>query len=627
MIKLKRLITHNFLSYEDEDIILDRNALVLISGRNNSNDSYVSNGTGKSALLAGISYAIYGKTITGISGDSVVNKEHGTDSHVFLYFSIGKSNYRIERYRKGHEGNGNKLRLYLDDTEVTSSTNAKTEEKIQTIIDIPFATYANTIEYGQGDVPIFAQATDSEKKKIIESIANTMVYSVARDKAADKKKELSYKLQSVDSSIGSLGTQLNLLNQYKSQNLSALQEFNQRKKEYEEEIKKNDENLAKENDKLAGYTKEYNLVQSSFDEDEYAKVSKKITDSQEVYNTWKDRYNTVVRNGKQDKDSYTQMFKQYKDIDTQSVCPTCGQPVTNEHRQKEKVNLGGKLKELVPVIKDEAAKATEYKNKAIEAYNIYKDNVNKSDAVLKKQQQVRKSLLDINRKISTCKDEINKLSYSSKSYKKLLANHPVIQDYDKDIKSTEDKVAKEKVNKKVISEEKYKYEILADKVFSRRGVPSLALDLVIPFLNEHTNSYLSKLSGSVLSVDMSSQTLNSDNTVSDRFSLKVYNASGADDYQNCSAGEKKRIDIAISFAIQDLLNSNSKTKMNIAIYDECFDGLDEVGTENVVDIMREKQKDIGTVFVITHNDHLKDLFENVINITKGTDGISKVEKD
>ncbi|MCP6717520.1 hypothetical protein NL524_30015, partial [Klebsiella pneumoniae] len=85
----------------------------------------------------------------------------------------------------------------------------------------------------------------------------------------------------------------------------------------------------------------------------------------------------------------------------------------------------------------------------------------------------------------------------------------------------------------------------------------MAMDLIIPFLNEHTNHYLAKLSGSLLTVNMDTQTMNADKTLADKFNLQVFNGAGADNYLNCSAGEKKRIDIAISFAIQDLQNSKS----------------------------------------------------------------------
>ena len=62
---------------------------------------------------------------------------------------------------------------------------------------------------------------------------------------------------------------------------------------------------------------------------------------------------------------------------------------------------------------------------------------------------------------------------------------------------------------------------------------------------------------------------------------------------------------------------------NLAIYDECFEGLDEVGSENVIKLLRERLDRLETIFVITHNDHLKTLFEQVVTVQK-IDGLSKI---
>ena len=67
-------------------------------------------------------------------------------------------------------------------------------------------------------------------------------------------------------------------------------------------------------------------------------------------------------------------------------------------------------------------------------------------------------------------------------------------------------------------------------------------------------------------------------------------------------------------------------KTNFIAYDEVFDGLDEVGTERIMHILKERVKDIPTVFVISHNDKLKELFEKTIRITKQK-GLSTIEQE
>ena len=46
MIKFKRAVLHNFLSYHDAELNLDNQGVTLIEGVNNSNDAYTSSGSG-----------------------------------------------------------------------------------------------------------------------------------------------------------------------------------------------------------------------------------------------------------------------------------------------------------------------------------------------------------------------------------------------------------------------------------------------------------------------------------------------------------------------------------------------------------------------------------------------------
>ena len=71
--------------------------------------------------------------------------------------------------------------------------------------------------------------------------------------------------------------------------------------------------------------------------------------------------------------------------------------------------------------------------------------------------------------------------------------------------------------------------------------------------------------------------------------------------------------------------SKEDISTNIALYDEVFDGLDSIGCENVVKLLKDRTKKVSTIFVITHNTELKSLFEQRIKIIK-EEGISKLEE-
>jgi len=102
----------------------------------------------------------------------------------------------------------------------------------------------------------------------------------------------------------------------------------------------------------------------------------------------------------------------------------------------------------------------------------------------------------------------------------------------------------------------------------------------------------------------------------DKFSVDVKNMNGDSEYRGNSGGEKRRVDIAINMALQDLVTSRSNKSMDLIVYDEVFDGLDATGCEAVIELLQDKAKVFGTVLVVTHNDNLKQLFTKSMTVTK-----------
>ena len=625
MMRLTKLELHNYLSFKDATLHLDKRGLTMIAGENNSNDTYNSNGAGKSSLLSGITYALYGKTVENVSGDAIINKQAGTDCHVYLEFYIGKTKYRIERYRKGKKNNRNKVKLFANDNEITLATNAKTEEEIQHLVNIPYDTYVNTVMYGQGDVPVFSQATDKGKKEILETLANTYLYAKARDVSADKQKEYENTLDKYKIDLENKKSSLETTIQYQKtadENYKlAMQRKNEYKAEYLEASKsKKQKESQLEQEKLV-------LSRITTETSNKRRALPNYQSIQNEYNQLNSKYISLSSSIKNNQLTGIRLQEQLKDLDTQKICPTCGQVVTNEHKEVEKKSLTSQLVSVLQELqqqiksKEELEPQLQQVKKQLDALSSQSNDILNSNRKLDAQVQAQSN------KVNAVQRDIDIISANMQALDRQI-KEPVAQQYfTGNISKLKDeiKALEEHINSTDKQIEIYK--TLAGKVFSRQGIQSMAMDLIVPFLNEHANTYLSKLSGSVLQINMSTQTLNANSTLSDKFDLQVSNASGADSYTNCSAGERKRIDIAIAFAIQDLLNSDSNRGINVAVYDECFDGLDAIGAENVISIMQDKQKEVGTIFVITHNSSLSDLFDNIITVSKGANGISVLEDE
>lgn len=93
-----------------------------------------------------------------------------------------------------------------------------------------------------------------------------------------------------------------------------------------------------------------------------------------------------------------------------------------------------------------------------------------------------------------------------------------------------------------------------------------------------------------------------------------------------SGGEKQRLNLAILFALNNLVKSNLSTKMNIMFLDEILStSLDERGISTVLGLLEDMKENKETVFIIDHKDNFKDYpaFEH-IKIEKDKDGFSHI---
>ena len=103
MIQLKNITLRNFLSIGavTQAVDFDKKDLTLILGENlDLGGDGARNGTGKTTLIQGLSYALFGVPINDIRKDNLVNRTNGKGMMVTLEFTANGKDYKIERGRK-----------------------------------------------------------------------------------------------------------------------------------------------------------------------------------------------------------------------------------------------------------------------------------------------------------------------------------------------------------------------------------------------------------------------------------------------------------------------------------------------------------------------------------------------
>ena len=172
-------------------------------------------------------------------------------------------------------------------------------------------------------------------------------------------------------------------------------------------------------------------------------------------------------------------------------------------------------------------------------------------------------------------------------------------------------------------EETIKYYKFWEVGFGNKGIKALLFDSVIPFLNDYVGRYISILSDDTIDIKFSSyKQLKSREGVKEEFDIRITNKNGSKMYKGNSGGERRRIDLAILLAFQKLVSTRSNKQLKFVLYDEVFESLDKIGSQRVVELLKQEYSADGTCIVVTHNSALKPFFPSSIKVEK-VNGISR----
>lgn len=631
MLKFKKIEANNYKSFESFSLDLEDRGLMLVEGINKANDSFDSNGSGKSSLLEAISYAIYDIGALSIRADEVVNRTEGKNTYVKLHLEQDGVPYRIERYRK-HKKHKNKVLLFQDGEEITGATNRDTNEMIEDIIGVTIETYMNSIMYGQGTEPLFSEATDKGKKEILENITNISIYAKAQEIAKEKVKESRHKEGDIELHIEEIEWRIESIRDSVKRELERYESIKKMIHTREEELehaKAERKNFPQSNlRKLKNDLKKLGAPLPEFIENR-APLNRKNEELNEV----EGKAQQFVQAINQIKATITSKRNEQAKLDTAEVCPTCGTKLSNGHAKIHYQELQQEIDELESKVKT-------YEKNYVDVFEPLlaeaKDGVREAEIDLEanrqeynntryerdmKEQQLQGQIQTFETNKEQLIAEVERAKKALEEVKKLP--EPDLREEELEKLEREITGYKEELNNLFIAKTQYEDVV---KAFSNSGIRSVVLDLVTPTLTNSANRYLNILSESVLQVEFTTQVENASGELADRFDVAVVNNGEETTFQTLSQGEKTRVNVAISLALQDLVYSNSHLKTNLALYDEVFDGLDDKGISSVIEILEDKADEIGTVFVITHSNTMKPLFENVITVEK-ENGTSRIREE
>lgn len=155
-----------------------------------------------------------------------------------------------------------------------------------------------------------------------------------------------------------------------------------------------------------------------------------------------------------------------------------------------------------------------------------------------------------------------------------------------------------------------------ETAFSEKGLIRYIIRNILEYFNMKVNEYVSILTDSQFSVEFN-----------DDLSEEITNNGKDTKYISLSGGEKRKVNLAIMLALQDLSSKISKTDCNLMFFDEVCDNIDDSGIEsvnNLLTVLKDQCPD-KIILMITHNNRLQELLSEsqAINVTKKK-GISRI---
>ena len=242
------------------------------------------------------------------------------------------------------------------------------------------------------------------------------------------------------------------------------------------------------------------------------------------------------------------------------------------------------------------------KNKFVDDKKKLSDNIsNIDDNLILESKHKLAAIEGIKNKIQKVKDAIVEHKYIIGEIKTSIADdNELIKTLLDDIEKHNIKIKEYELTTKEITQ-KIKICEFWKNAFSSSGIPSMLIDESIPFMNRKISAYLDMMSNGRYIVTFDTLHETKSGEFKDKISVNVYDAeTHSNSRVNLSGGQTKLVDIATILTLSDLQESVQKFKVNILLFDEIFDALDDENISNVSKLLRTIVAKDKAINIITH---------------------------
>lgn len=575
MITIKEMRWSNIFSYgQNNRIQFDRNPITQLVGKN---------GHGKSSVALILEEVLFNKNSKGIKKADILNR-YVKDKQYTIELDLDKDgdSYTIKTVR----GTTQNVRLYKNNKDISSHTATSTYKTIEELLGMDHKAFSQIVYQSNASSLEFLTATDTVRKKFLIDLLDLGQYGKAADIFKEIANDLSKEIAATDAKVKTVSGWLEKYEKVQLEKIDLLP------------VPELDQSLVLQVNKLAAQLTNLDSTNKKISQNNTYKTLHSNIQLIPIPEMPKDisvELNNKLAVLNKDIVDSEQFIKKMKAL--HGTCPTCLSTIDEtkvEDLIEEKSSLIDTAKIAIDGISQQIADFKQRKQVWATAvklqedwekyYNLIDDTL---PTELLDKSNIESNIKNLNESISKIKVQIQN---SIEHNKQAEANNAKVDTISKQLIEFTEELDTYSTLLSQLNEKMSIINILT-KTFSTNGLVAYKIESLVKDLEELTNKYLVDLSDGrfQISFQMSSK---------DKLNVIITDNGKDIEILALSGGERARVNAATLLAIRKLMQSLSKTRINLLILDETIEALDVDGKEKLIEtLLRE---DSLNTFLVSH---------------------------
>ena len=555
-------------------VTLNQDELTLVLGNNiDLGGDGSRNGTGKTTLINALSYGLYGKALTNIKQNNLINKTNGKGMMVTVDFTYNGNDYRIERGRSPNVFHFLRDGMELGDNSIENAGQGEmrmTQVEVESIIGISHAMFKHIVALNTYTEP-FLSLRSSDQRELIEELLGITELSRKAEVLREISKNTKEQIKEEEYTLkGKEDTNTRIL--------KSIKDIERRQKVWSNKQTTDVEALESALNSLSHVDIKAELQNHAL----LVTYNENLTARNQA-TSW---INSIESDNTKQSILVERLESEIKLIEDHK-CHSCGQDIHDTQQEEILTAKNTQKNEAVSQLATNESSLIEHNtlidgigsvgDKPLTFYDTLSDAYEHQNSVEKLAEQI----------------ELNKKTEDP--YAEQIADMRDSSLEDVDYGHMNSLVS-------LLEHQEFLMKLLTNKdSFIRKKI----IDQNLSYLNSRLAYYLDKLG---LPHDVIFQ---SDLTV------EITELGRDLDFDNLSRGERNRLILGLSWSFRDIFESLYST-INVLFVDELIDsGMDTNGVESSLAVLKKMSRDGNrSVFLISHRDELQGRVESVLNVIK-----------